>query len=160
MLFPMNRCCFLIFFIFVTFSAKAFELRSFSTDYCTNYPEGTRARPELWKHCCLIHDLNFWAGGSSRDRKTADLQLRTCIEDTGAVSTAWLMYLGVRAGSFSPIKYSDKRWGNGWPGRKMNLPLTLEEVERIDLELGQDSSIPFPIKNDFLRSLYLRLDEV
>jgi hypothetical protein len=150
----------LILILFFNLSARASELRSFSTDYCTNYPEGTTAQPDLWKHCCLIHDLNFWAGGEKKDRRSADLSLRSCIEATGAFSTAQIMYWAVRAGSLSPIKYPDKRWGNGWPGRKVHLPLTRQEIERIDVELRKEDSLPFTIKEDFVRSLYLRLDGV
>lgn len=160
MLFPMKRYPLLILILYLSFSALAFEIKPFSTDYCTNYPEGTRARPELWKHCCLIHDLNFWAGGGREDRDTADRNLRRCIEETGAHYTARLMYWAVRAGSLSPVKYPDKRWGNGWPGRNMHAPLTLPEIERIELELQGDLALPVSIKEDFIRSLYLRLEDV
>ena len=157
--FSMMRIVFL--FMFFTCAMRpgiAFEIRPFSTDFCTNFPEGTRARPDLWKDCCLIHDLYFWAGGSLTDRNAADVKLRLCVEKTGATATARIMYWAVRAGSLSPIKYPDKRWGNGWEGRKIHLPLTYDEMDRINYELGQTAFIPAFIRKEFIRDLYSRLD--
>lgn len=108
---------------------------SFSTDLCTGFPEGTRREPNLWAHCCVEHDLHYWAGGTRRMRRIADIQLRVCVKRTGAVSQAKLMYAGVRAGHLSPVKFPQYQWGNAW---KMNgdfRPLTHEEVSAIEADL-------------------------
>jgi hypothetical protein len=154
----MSRLIFFVLLLSGVLSGHSAELRPFSTDFCTNFPEGTRSRPDLWKHCCLIHDLNFWAGGSSVDRNAADLELRSCIEATGAKATARMMYWAVRTGSLSPVKYPEKRWGNGWPGRKVDLALAINEIERIELALDQDDTLPLLIKEGFIRALYSRLE--
>jgi hypothetical protein len=115
--------------------ANDVKLEPFVTDYCTNYPEGTKEEPDLWKHCCLMHDLYFWAGGSKEDRSNADMELKECIEVTGATQIARLVYLAVRAGSYSPIKYPDKKWSNGWSERPEFLPLSSEELQLIESEI-------------------------
>jgi hypothetical protein len=111
-------------------------LKPFVTDYCTNFAEGTKKEPNKWKECCLYHDLYFWAGGTISDRKNADLVLRNCIEKTGAHKIAEVMYLGVRLGSYSPIKYSDKKWSNGWSNRESFKALSIEDITRIEEELN------------------------
>ena len=115
--------------------AQADQVGPFETDYCTNYPEGTTKEPELWKHCCLMHDMYFWAGGNRDDRDQADLELRSCIEQTGQKDIAKLMYWTVRATSYSPIKYSKKKWNNGWPQRPDSQTLTKEDVDQVEAEI-------------------------
>ena len=135
------------------------NLHPFETDYCTNYPEGTRNQPELWKHCCLLHDMKFWAGGNKQNRYDSDVELKTCIEETGAVHIAKLMYLAVRSGSYSPVKYPDKKWNNGWRERPDYQSLTPVDIDRIEAELfsGYDY-ISLPMKHDFINLLRSRLE--
>lgn len=139
--------------------ADTSSLNVFETDYCTNYPEGPAAKPDLWKHCCLIHDMYFWAGGNKDDRNNADLELKACIEQTGSPEQARIMYLAVRAGSYSPIKYPKRKWGNGWIDRASHKRLSTEETLIIeqDLHSGYDF-ISSEIKNHFINSLYSRLE--
>ncbi|MFP5385871.1 MAG: hypothetical protein ACLGHN_07305 [Bacteriovoracia bacterium] len=135
------------------------ELRPFKTDYCTNYPEGTRSNPQMWKHCCLSHDMFFWAGGSKEDRYISDLELRSCIEKTGARSQARLIYYAVRLGSYSPVKYPDKKWGNGWSKRSEFKPLTSEELDVIENELSSGYDfISQEIKESFINKLRSRME--
>lgn len=131
----------------------------FETDYCTNYPEGTPSKPTLWKHCCLVHDLYFWAGGTKEDRDAADLELRSCVEATGETKQAALIYYGVRMGSYSPIKYPKRQWGNGWSGRAKNAPLTRDEITQIEDELNSGYDfITEELKSNFFQKLHSRLD--
>ena len=66
-------------FIFLTLIAfncwaqSGRELKPFATDYCTLYVEGTRSQPNLWRHCCVEHDLYFWCGGNLEDKKATDI---------------------------------------------------------------------------------------
>ena len=137
--------------------ANDVRLNSFSTDFCTNYAEGTKEEPDLWKHCCLMHDLYFWAGGTKDDRLDADRELKTCIEATGASQIARLVYLAVRAGSYSPIKYPDKKWNNGWVDRKEFDPLSSEELEMIENEIHSGyENITFEQKHHFILQLRSR----
>jgi len=135
------------------------QLSSFETDYCTNYPEGTKEKPDLWKHCCLIHDMYFWAGGNKQNRYDADLELRTCIEQTGEMKTARLMYLAVRAGSYSPIKYPKRKWNNGWSERATYISLSKEDVDSVQKEISESYDFISPeIKAYFINQLRSRLE--
>lgn len=132
-------------------------LTAFSTDYCTNYPEGTREEPELWKVCCLEHDMYFWAGGTRADRDRADLGLRSCVEKRAGTSQANLMYYAIRAGSLSPIKYPDKKWNNGWRERPDYQKLSEEDIDRIEAEiLSGYPYIPVSLKDSFILNLRQR----
>ena len=129
-----------VMFINLSLTAKAFafstdKLISFDTDFCTGYAEGTSAEPQLWKHCCLEHDLYFWAGGDKDDRYVADQRLRSCINQTGNYLQAKLIYFAVRAGSYSPIKFPGKKWNFGWPERPSHQALTPEDIDAIETEL-------------------------
>jgi hypothetical protein len=131
----------------------------FTTDYCTNFPEGTRKHPELWKECCLKHDMFFWAGGSKNDRLAADLGLRACLEKTGAIKLSRMVYLAVRAGSYSPIKYEKFRWNNGWDDGREIRALSSQDIDLIEEELSRGYDfIPEPLKQSFLHSLRSRKD--
>jgi hypothetical protein len=135
------------------------SIEKFETDYCTNYMEGTRANPTQWKHCCLLHDMYFWAGGNFEDRNASDLELKICIEKTGARKQAQLMYYAVRLGSYSPIKYPKRKWNNGWIDGRSPRALSIEDIEIIQDELhsGYDF-INSSLKDQFLASLKSRLD--
>lgn len=142
-----------------TYAFSHENLNKFETDYCTNYPEGTREQPDLWKHCCLIHDMYFWAGGSKKDRDVADLDLKSCIEETGAFKVAQLMYYAVRAGSYSPVKYPKRKWNNGWNDNRKVRPLSESDIDVINAEISSGYEfIPPEIKSQFIDTLRSRLD--
>jgi hypothetical protein len=144
-------------FLVGTLSAQTSNLNSFETDYCTNYPEGPKDRPDQWKHCCLTHDMYFWAGGNKQNRNAADLELKSCIEATGAIHQAKIMYYAVRFGSYSPIKYSKKKWNNGWNGRGKFQTLTSEDVDVIEKELSTSYEyINTQLKQNFIQKLKSR----
>lgn len=137
--------------------AEEAKLNSFDTDYCTNYPEGTKQEPDLWKHCCLMHDMYFWAGGTRKDRLKADQELKSCIEETGASQIARVVYLAVRAGSYSPIKYPDKKWNNGWSDRPDFRPLSNQEIHLIEQEINVGyEHISYHLKQQFINQLSTR----
>lgn len=130
--------------------ASLLSLKPFTTDLCTGFPEGK------WGHCCIVHDLFFWAGGTKSERDLADQDLRTCVAETGEERVAHLMYAGIRAGYRSPFKIPGMHWGNGWSDEVRRHPLTLEELEMIEDQLDHDSSIPPEIKSEFLHTLRSR----
>ncbi len=131
----------------------------FQTDYCTNYPEGTKEEPEKWKHCCLMHDMFFWAGGSREARNDADLELKQCTEKAGAPNHAKIMYYAVRLGSYSPIKYSSKKWNYAWEGRPSYQALSLDDIKLITTELNSGyENIPVQMKKQFINKLQSYLD--
>ena len=65
-----------------------------------------------WRECCVVHDRAYWMGGTWRNRRTADRQLRKCV-GRAYPTIGWLMYFGVRMGGspFWPVSW---RWGYGW----------------------------------------------
>jgi hypothetical protein len=116
--------------------ARGEPLKPFLTNYCTAFPTGPKSNPDQWKHCCVEHDLYFWAGGCRGFRLAADKKLRDCVASTGAREIAYLMYLGVRIGSYSPFKIKEERWGNGWvDGRGELQALKPEDLSMIQWEL-------------------------
>jgi hypothetical protein len=105
--------------ILVTLSAIAAcssnaDLAPFTTDGCSNFPDGTLAYRDLWLECCTEHDRAYWRGGSKQDRERADNHLQSCVAATGEADIARLMLAGVRVGG-SPYWPTRFRWGYGWP---------------------------------------------
>ncbi len=150
---------FLILFSIFTPALRAEGLNNFKTDYCTGYSEGPRSMPNLWKHCCVEHDLYFWAGGSKKDRVKADEQLKVCVAQTGQKIHAQLIYLGVQLGGLSPFKIKNKQWGNGWNQRASYEKLTEKETLEIFhfLEINHPE-ISQNLKQSFIIQLQSRLD--
>ncbi len=141
------------------FASEFLGPEPFSTDYCTSYPEGTRSRPNIWKHCCEEHDLYFWAGGSKEDRKVTDLRLRSCVEATGEVTQARLIYSAVTLGGRSPIRFKTRQWGNAFPERVRYQSLTLEETHELLQALEeQNPNLSVEIKQNFKSQLLSRLE--
>jgi len=112
--------------------ASSAVLKPFTTNGCTGFPDGTTRSPTLWRHCCVHHDLAFWAGGCRSFRDEADLELKRCVAGTDSRLTALIMYIGVRIGAHSPIKLKGERWNNGWQdGRSDRQPLSVADFQSI-----------------------------
>ena len=93
--------------------ASSPRLRSFTTDGCTMFPNGTSGHKDLWLNCCIKHDYKYWMGGTKAERLQADIELRDCVAASGEPKIAQWMLKGVRAGGtpYLPTKF---RWGYGW----------------------------------------------
>ncbi|RTE64858.1 hypothetical protein EH243_15130 [Amphritea opalescens] len=89
------------------------DLKPFTSDGCSSFPNGTRAENTLWLSCCEQHDLAYWQGGTYQQRLDADNELKACVAGVGKPEVAMLMLAGVRVGGspFWPTKF---RWGYGW----------------------------------------------
>lgn len=141
--------------------SDAQNLKPFVTDFCTSYREGTSQKPDLWKHCCVEHDLYFWAGGSLEDRKATDLRLKSCVESTGAIFQAKLIYLGVTLGGVSPIKFKSKQWGNAWENRQRHISLNEIETSQLIQYLEENEfELSSELKQTFKEQLNSRLDSI
>jgi hypothetical protein len=127
-------------------------LKTFQYDGCTLFPEGTRAQPQLWSECCREHDLYYWAGGSRSKRRAADRALRDCVSAKGAPGVARLMYLGVIAGSRSPVKVPGQNWGNAWGRSTRYAPLSRSQIHQLDQETRNYEISP-EMRERLLRSL-------
>ncbi|MBE9504993.1 MAG: DUF2183 domain-containing protein, partial [Proteobacteria bacterium] len=116
------------------------EIKTFKSDGCSLFPDGTFKEKNLWCNCCYNHDIAYWRGGTKKERKIADQALRDCVEEkTGNKTLADLMYAGVRAGGSSifPAWY---RWGYGWPYGRGNKAITAEEEKSVKKRLKELSS--------------------
>jgi hypothetical protein len=140
----------LIFLFLFTFSFKvqAYALMDFQTDYCTMYKEGPTNAPEIWKDCCLEHDMYYWAGGTTKDRNNADLRLKECVEDLGYPVEAKIIFAGVKLGHLSPIK-SKYPWNNGWFAKHQYLSLTPSERQQVEIKIRK-TSFPEDVVSLFL----------
>lgn len=111
------------------------ELADFTSDGCSLFIDGTFENPELWKECCLLHDMAYWRGGTEEERKQADLAFKACVEKkTGDPILANLMYEAVRAGG-APHFPTWYRWGYGWPLGRGYQALTPEEEKLAEQKL-------------------------
>ena len=129
-------------------------LKPFETDGCTMFLDGTKEKPDLWKHCCTYHDLRYWYGGTLKDQDQSDLKLKHCVEKVAGTKWANLIYTGVRAGHYSPIK-NKYAWAWGWNPKRDKEPLTPTDLLYVKQELLKlkdvikDVSIDEFIKNEF-----------
>lgn len=106
------------------------ELHPFTTDGCTHFPDGTAEEPALWQHCCVAHDLKYWAGGSYADRMKADFELGECVAATGHAVIGAAMVEGVRVGG-SPFLPTPWRWGYGWEKLRGYASLSEDETAAV-----------------------------
>lgn len=117
-------------FIFVSSAVLSSELRPFTSDGCSSFPDGTLEQKELWLDCCTAHDFDYWKGGTYSDRVASDFALQECVAKVGESEVALLMLAGVRVGG-SPFFPTPFRWGYGWSYPKLYGPLTGREIEQV-----------------------------
>lgn len=115
----------------------------FTTDGCSKFPDRSDLTNEDWCHCCVVHDLAYWRGGSSVDRQRADEDLRSCVvHATGNEALAQLMFAGVRAGG-SPHVNTSYRWGYGWQfGRGYKVLSPSEQASAAEQEANYRAANP------------------
>lgn len=89
------------------------SLKPFATDGCSLWLDGTPDQPNLWRHCCVAHDLAYWQGGTKEQRKQADEDILACVKQAQRPGMANYIYGNVRWGG-SPYWMSHYRWGYGW----------------------------------------------
>ncbi len=130
-------CVLVALFLFSGCAAAASDLRGFSTDGCSLFPDGTIKDRAKWCSCCLSHDIAYWQGGTAGDRKTADEALRDCVfERTEDKALAETMVLGVRAGGH-PAFPTWYRWAYGWPYGRGYKPLSDAEKQQASERLEE-----------------------
>jgi hypothetical protein len=112
------------------------QLKPFATDGCSMWVDGTPANPNLWRHCCVAHDKDYWLGGSEAERKASDERLRSCVASTGEKGMGSYLYVNVRWGG-APFWMTPYRWGYGWDFLEGNSPRgyrqpSTQEQQQID----------------------------
>lgn len=147
----------LIIFVLLANSSVANELKPFTTDGCSLWMDGTLEQPNLWRHCCVAHDLDYWQGGSEDKRKQSDERILACVKAAQGPGMANYMYSNVRWGG-SPYWMNHYRWGYGWSyfdgiwPRGYKEP-TAEEQQQIDklmpqaLQLMADDKLVNPARS-------------
>ena len=118
--------------------SSSMELKSFTTDGCSAFPDGTRQEQGLWQHCCTAHDCAYWKGGTRQQRKAADKALKVCVANVGQPEIANLMLAGVKVGG-TPYLPTSFRWGYGWSYPRFYGPLTGDELKRTARMVERDA---------------------
>lgn len=113
------------------------ELRPFSSDGCSSFPDGIPYLNEnKWLKCCVIHDVAYWQGGTAEQKLEADRGLRSCVAATGERAIAEAMYLGVRVGGYERLPFT-WRWGYGWTINRGYRALSDEEKSQVETLLAR-----------------------
>lgn len=124
------RLSFVIFSFFVSFAVNAENIKPFTSDGCSSFPDGTLKQKELWLSCCTAHDYAYWKGGTYEERLIADKALEQCVSHVGEPQIAKLMLAGVRVGG-SPYFPTSFRWGYGWSYPRWYKALSESEKNQI-----------------------------
>ena len=106
------------------------ELKPFTSDGCSAFPNGSFDHNELWLECCHAHDSSYWRGGNYNERVEADKDLEACVRQVGEPEIALLMLAGVRVGG-TPFLPTSFRWGYGWNYPRFYGALTQNEVLQV-----------------------------
>jgi len=130
----MTRIVILLFMFSSTF-VYADELKPFTTDGCSIFPDGSIQQQSLWVNCCIRHDLAYWKGGSYEDKLAADQTLSSCVAEVGEPEIAQIMLAGVRVGG-SPYFPTSYRWGYGWSYPRGYQPLAKEKKRQVRERIG------------------------
>lgn len=113
------------------------ELKPFTSDGCSLFPDRSLISSTDWCDCCFVHDIAYWKGGTADEREAADRALERCVaERTGDDAFAGLMYEGVKFGG-SPYFYNWYRWGYGWSYDRKYQALTTAEQNLADALLAE-----------------------
>ncbi|MEQ2355421.1 hypothetical protein [Pseudoalteromonas piscicida] len=122
--------------LFASSHGSADELKPFTSDGCSAFPDGTLAQNELWLSCCTAHDFAYWKGGTAIERENADIALQKCVAAVGQEEVATLMLAGVRLGGL-PYLPTPFRWGYGWSYPRRYAELTAEEIEQVNKHMAK-----------------------
>ncbi|MBA6352898.1 hypothetical protein [Colwellia sp. BRX9-1] len=124
------RIVFVFILLLFSVTVKADNIKPFTSDGCSSFPDGTFDHKELWLSCCTAHDYAYWQGGTYEERLVADKELHQCVSKTGEPQIAKLMLAGVRVGG-SPYFPTSFRWGYGWSYPRWYNVLTEAERKQI-----------------------------
>ena len=124
------RITFVFLIFFISFYVNAENIKPFTSDGCSSFPDGTFEHNQLWLSCCTAHDYAYWQGGTYQERLVADKELQQCVAKVGEPHIANLMLAGVRVGG-SPYLPTSFRWGYGWSYPRWYKVLTDAEKKQI-----------------------------
>ncbi|MCC4834483.1 hypothetical protein LMH66_17695 [Shewanella sp. 10N.7] len=124
------RGLFVIIILISSFTVHAEQIKPFTSDGCSVFPDGTFSQNELWLSCCTAHDYDYWQGGTFKQRLESDRRLKQCVAKVGEPHIANIMLAGVRVGG-SPYFPTTYRWGYGWPYPRGYKVLSISEKQQI-----------------------------
>ncbi|WP_227006651.1 DUF3430 domain-containing protein [Shewanella donghaensis] len=121
---------FVMLLVTCSFNTQSAEIKPFTSDGCSVFPDGTLMQKELWLGCCTAHDFAYWKGGTLIEKDASDIALKECVAALGKEDIGLIMLAGVRVGgsAYFPTSF---RWGYGWPYPKPYGELTANEREQI-----------------------------
>ena len=111
------------------------DIKPFTTDGCSSFPNGTFEKKNLWLACCTAHDFTYWQGGTYIERVKADESFKQCIIKVGKPTLAKFMLAGVRVGG-TPYLPTPFRWGYGWPFFRGYKAVNEQEAKQIKVQLN------------------------
>lgn len=120
----------------MTACASDTPIAAFTSDGCSDFPNGLPQHKTLWLSCCIDHDKAYWQGGTYAERLQADKVLQQCVAAVGQPEIAGIMLAGVRVGG-SPYWPTHFRWGYGWPWPRGYAALTPEERAQAQAALAE-----------------------
>jgi hypothetical protein len=107
------------------------KLQAFTSDGCSWFPDGLLVTDKnKWLHCCIEHDVAYWKGGTSEEKKAADQHLGQCVAKTGERLIGKAMALGVRGGGAADLP-TTFHWGYGWVQYRGYAPLNDDELKQV-----------------------------
>lgn len=115
------------------------EIKPFSSDGCSAFPNGSLEDKKAWLRCCVRHDYDYWQGGDYQARLHADEALEQCVAEVGEPELAVLMLVGVRVGG-TPFLPTTFRWGYGWQQPRFYAPLSDSERQLVE-RIGQSEQL-------------------
>ena len=148
----------LIMVVISSASNVAEEIKPFTTDGCSSFPDGTMKQQTLWLNCCIKHDLAYWQGGTYDERLEADKALERCVANVGEGNLSKVMMAGVRVGG-SPYFPTSFRWGYGWSFPRGYQALTVEEKQEVKKKLNQLAILLTQLASEIDRHSDDRLNE-
>lgn len=107
------------------------QIKPFTSDGCSFFPEGTNSEKQLWLKCCIIHDYKYWMGGTKKEREFADKELKSCVKNLNYDTIAKMMYIGTRIGGHPDIDASFS-WGYGWKYKRGYKALSKVEIKELN----------------------------
>ena len=120
-----------ILFGLISFQVSASNIKDFSTDGCSSYPDGIPLlETNKWFHCCFTHVISYWVGGSKAEKDHADGELNRCVSEESFPLHGKVMQIGVAAGGV-PDTFFPWRWGYGFSEDRTYNKMSLEEKERV-----------------------------
>lgn len=112
-------------------SKEELFLIDFKSDGCSAFPNGhLLSSKSEWLHCCFVHDLSYWYGGSRDQKIYADKELNECVSEVTTQTQGELMEIGVEVGG-SPQSGLPWRWGYGWNIEVPYMEIDGDKVEKM-----------------------------